>query len=438
MAFCSAGAAAETRVSILEAYLLAKSDDPSVAYAGYQVDGAGARKDEVIGSLLPQVSAFGSWSENSIEYGGAVGSLVPTQRYPGERYGLQFRQPLIKASAWLEVKRLDKLLQQSKEEQRVADVELLLRVTEAYFDVLLAEENLSTLGAEREALQAQKDQASAMSAVKVVPLTELLDAATRLAAVNADYVAANGNLRLAKERLAQYIGQAEPSLLPLRQSFLFHTELVTSSQAAADAVANNPEMNAAREAVEAARAGISRERGSWVPEVDLVLSHQYSDVGFDNLTAPPRTTESVAINVNFPLIKGGSGSARLRGAWAEFYGAQSQLNMLTREVDIAARSAWLNLDVASEQVEASKEAMLSSELSLKAATEAVRVGASSTTDVLVALAQNGNARRELFASRLQLALSWLELQLVVGLDPTASVAEFSNLIHQPHKSDRSK
>ena len=176
-------------------------------------------------------------------------------------------------------------------------------------------------------------------------------------------------------------------------------------------------MAAAREGVVAAEFGVKREKGSWWPEVSLIFSHQYSDVGFDNLTAPPRNTESVSIAVNYPLIQGGAGAARIRGAWAEYYVAKEELESTRREIETQTRSAWVRLSAANKRVKAAQQALESAEVNVLATQKSVRAGAARVTDVLFALAQRTRAQRDRAFAEQQRIMAWLELELVTGSAP---------------------
>ena len=191
----------------------------------------------------------------------------------------------------------------------------------------------------------------------------------------------------------------------------------------------DPAIAAAADAVRAARKGISREKGSWLPEIDFVYNSQYSDVGFDNLTSPPRTSESYSISLRYPLFEGGAGSARLRGAWADYYSAQQELEESKDEASGRARAAWVNLNAASQRVQATLQAVHTAEVNLDAAKKAVKAGTARVTDVIVALAQNTRARRDFNQARFQEALGWLELELSTGKDPLALAPRFSAALH---------
>ena len=94
----AAGGASVTALSIEAAYQLAIDQAPSLAIAQHRVDFAEAQMIEARGAVLPQLSLFGEWSENTLRYDGSLGSLYDDQDYPGERYGFRARQTLFNMS----------------------------------------------------------------------------------------------------------------------------------------------------------------------------------------------------------------------------------------------------------------------------------------------------------------------------------------------------
>ena len=99
--------------------------------------------------------------------------------------------------------------------------------------------------------------------------------------------------------------------MPLASSVALLSSAKSAEDAAAQAIRSSPDIAAARIALEAAQRGLEREKGAWIPKVDLTFYYQHSDVGFDNLASPARDTLSIAIGFNYPLYEGGAGSARL-------------------------------------------------------------------------------------------------------------------------------
>ena len=415
--------------SLHEAYELARDSYPQLAIARLRVDRAEADKDEAQGRFFPQVSLFGEWSQNKVRYESSGLFQLPSQEYPGERYGMQLRSPLFNMKAFREYERQGQLVNQTQEELRVAEAELLTVLVEVFLSALLAVEDLAQLESEADALESQLQEARALYEKSLLPVMQVLETQTRVETLRADIIEFRGNVALSRERLFQLTGNQAVTPLKVVDQVLLSSSVASAESAAAIAVQFDPSVAAAQEAVSAARKGIQREKGSWWPEIDFVYNSQFSDVGFDNLTSPPRSSESYSVSFRYPLFEGGAGSARLRGAWADFYSAQQQLEATKRESMGRARAAWVNLETATERVQATRQAVKTAEVSVDASRKAVRAGSARPTDVLLALAQSTRAKRDLNEARFQRAMSWLELELATGADPVALTPEFSSALH---------
>ncbi len=405
--------------SLIEVYELAKENATDLAIAKYRWDSAVAERDIARGRNFPQVSLFGDWSENKFRYEEGPMSLLPSQEYPGERYGLQLRTPILNIRSFREYERTSFIADQVEIELSVVKSRLLSDVAQAYLSVLLTTEDLDQVKAEQVALEEQFAEAEALHQRRLLAITDLLETQTRLDAVKADVVLVAGKRSIALERLSQLLGVRGISPLSVESDIQLVNNLISIEHAEERAVSQDPAIAAALEAVRAAEKGVSREKGTWWPEIDFVYSAQYSDVGFDNLTSPPRSTESVSISMRYPLFEGGAGAARLKKAWADFYRAKEELEAAKRSAVGRARSAWVGMEAARERVAAENQALETSDTSLDAARKAVKAGTAKVTDVLVALAQRTRAKRNLSEARYQFAMRWLELGLATGQDPDA-------------------
>ena len=264
------GSSADERFSLIDAYTLARDSDPTLAIARYRVDSAAASRDVARGKNFPQVSLFGDWSENKINYeGGAFGQL-PSQEYPGERYGVQLRSPLFNWRNFKEYERQKALVGQSTQELAIAETELLAQVVEAYLTVLLTEEAVLQLESELAALEQQLEEANALYAKSLLAVTQVLETQTRTDTLRADVLNAKGQAAIAFERLSQLVGVRNFSLQPITDHFVLLSGMQDVESAANLAMELDPAIDAAEEGVRAARKSIDREKGSWAPEVDFV------------------------------------------------------------------------------------------------------------------------------------------------------------------------
>ena len=415
-------------MSLETVYQLAIEQAPTLAIAKYRVDSAEAQMAEARGAVLPQLSLFGEWSENNVTYDGPLAAIYGEQDYPGERYGFRARQTLFNMSQFREVQRRDALFDRSESDLAQAEIELLAQVTDAYLTVLIADNTVRQFQKESEALEKQLEEAQALYSRALLPLTQVLETQTRSETVKADLIEAEGDAAIARERLTELIEIREFELMEIGEGVKLSARLASPEQAVTEALQNSPAVAAARESAEAAEFAIKREKGSWWPEVSLTFNQQYSDVGFDNLTSPPRTVESVSIAVNYPLIQGGAGAARIRGAWAEYYASKEELEGVKREVETQTRSAWVRLRASNKRIVAAQQALDTANVNVSAAQKSVKAGTARVTDVLFALAQRTRAQRDRFFAEQQRIMAWLELELITGSAPAAVVPVLSDAL----------
>jgi outer membrane protein len=410
------------------AFQLAQDGAPIYRAAKYRTEAADAQRSVAKGQLLPQLSLFGDWSDNELKYEGPQAALYGKQNYPGERYGFQARQTLFNMSQFREMQRRGALFDRSECDFAQAEIELLAQVADAYLTVLVEDNTVSQFKVESEALEKQLDEAQALYSRALIPLTQVLETQTRSETVKADLIEAEGDAAIARERLTELIGIRDFALMDIAEGVMLTARMASPEQAVVEALQNSPAVAAAQDSADAAEFGIKREKGSWWPEVSLVFNHQYSDVGFDNLTSPPRTTESVSIAVSYPLIQGGAGSARIRGAWAEFYAAKEELEGVKRQVETQTRSAWVRLVAANKRMLAAQQALDAANVNVSAAQKSVKAGAARVTDVLFALAQRTRAQRDRFFAEQQRIMAWLELELITGSEPGAVAPVLSDAL----------
>lgn len=424
---CTTPVMSAEKISFFDAYVLARESATDLALARYELEGAEAQKGIALGRILPQVNVFGQWSQNKVDYD--LGLISQTQDYPGERYGVQVRQSLLNVPDGLEARRFDLLFQQSQQQLAVAEADLLAAVVEAFLGVILANLELTQFESELHALETQLTEARALYDRKLLPVTQVLETQTRADTLKADVIRASGGVEIAKEHLVKLTGVRDLEPSATLEKFALMSRYASAEDAAAAAIAASPMVEVAKIAVQAADKAVSREKGSWIPNIDLTYSYQYSDVGFDNLSSPPRDTSTVAVGFNYPLFEGGAGNARLRAAQAEYRMAKTRLEGVNRETEARARSAWLNFQAVTERLIAAKQAVKTAEVNVDAATKAVKAGTARVTDTLLALAQNTRAQRDFGSARFEFAAAWLELELATGGDPLALAPIVSKALH---------
>ena len=414
-------------LSFADAYELAQTAATDLAIARYKVESADSDRAVALGRILPQVSLFGQFSDNRIEYDSELS--IADQSFYGQRYGVQLRQSLINVSDGLEISRLEFVKRQAQEDLAIVEAELLAGLIQSYLTVLLADADLEQSEAELQSLERQLIEATALYDRNLLPVTQLLEVQTRADTVRADVIMARGYTLVAREELSQFIGGEAGVLLDVEDAFALINRFATAEEASKQASLNSPTIAAALAAVDAARKGVDREKATRIPKVDLTYSYQHSDVGFDNLQSPARDTSTLAVSFNYPLFEGGAGVARLRGAKARFNSAETIYRAEVLSAEARARTAWLNFQALTERLVAGKQAITSAKTSLDASRKAVLAGTARVSDVLIALAQNTKAQRDYSQAKFEYAMGWVELEMAAGADPSRIAFAVSRAMH---------
>ena len=403
---CQATAWAED-VDLYSIYALAVKKDPRVQIAQQKVEMGKARADSSLGVLLPQVSAFGNWSDNDVSFDS---NLIDNQQYDGKRYGYQVRQVLFNWSALSNRRRTYQVIAQREAELLDVMSIVLVDTSERYFNVLLADGNLRLVRTERELVQQQLRQTEEMYKRKLVRITDYLETQARADKVLIDEIEAENAAALARESLAELTGEYVGDLASIREDFSLPQLQNTMDYWVQLATDNNSLLQSKRQAVIVAKQGVEEQKGGHYPTFDLVYSDQTSDIGFDNQQSPKRDTQYIGIDVTIPLFSGGSTSAKVREAWAGYYIAREEEEAARRDVLKRTREAWLNTRSSRRRIDAAEASVRSASKSYEAMSKSFSYGTVTAADVLEALHGRTRAERDRQNALYSYLTNWLSLQ----------------------------
>lgn len=397
--------------TLLDVYTLALENDPSINIARYRVEAGEAGAQIARGNLLPQATATGSWSENRVEFFDAAGTV---QNFPGERHSVQVRQMLFNWQSISANLRANRLLDQRESELLDAMGQLSVDVAERYFNVLLADNNVALLEAEQTLAEEQLAETEALYERKLARVTDLLETQARVDTVRTELIRAENEAALAREELAALTGVRSAELAPVADASGLPPVEGAIEQWVERAMAQNALLLSKQDAVSAARKAVEEQRGGHLPTVDLVLSYQRSDLGFDNLQTPERDVEYVGVDVNLPLFRGGATRGRMREAWSNYYIAREEEEGARREVLRRVRGAWLNATAARRRIDAAQLSVDSANTSYAAMRKARGLGSATSADVLETLHNRTRAERDYRQAIYEYLFNWLSLQREAG------------------------
>jgi outer membrane protein len=408
---CCTGGALAQPVSLYDVFAEALQADPRVNIAQHKVEMGKAQQDSAFGALLPQANIAAQFSDNDVEYDS---DLVEDQSFSGERYSIQVRQMLFNWTTLSTRARAEQVVAQRESELLDVFSMMLVDVSARYFQILLADGGVELLRAEQELVQQQLLETEELYKRKLVRVTDYLETQARVDKVRTDLIEAENEAALAREELSALTGNSVGDLVPIREDFTLPTLGNTMEYWTELSMANNPLLASKREAVLAAQETVQQQKGGHYPTFDLVLSAQRSDVGYDNQVSPQRDTEYIGVDINLPLFAGGATSARVRGAWAEYYMAREEEEGARREVLKLTRGAWLNTQSSRKRIDSAALSVKSATKSFEAMSKSFSYGTVKASDVLAALHIRTRAERDYQNALYSYLVNWLRLKRESG------------------------
>jgi outer membrane protein len=308
-------------------------------------------------------------------------------------------------------------VEQADAQLALAAQDLILRVAQAYFDVLLAQDNVAFAEAQKIAIGQQLEQAKRNFEVGTATITDTHEAQARYDLTAAQEIAARNDLDLRRRALEQVIARVAPPLAPLGARFtLKPPEPATMDPWVSLAQRSNLQVRVAQSALTFANQEISRNRGAHFPTIDAFAQLSDSGAGAaptSNIGTDIRST-SVGVQIALPLYQGGAINSRVRESIANEDRARHELESARRNAAFAARQAYLGITSGIAQVRALEAALISTQSQLSSTRLGQEVGVRTQVDVLNAQQLLFSARRDLAQSKYAYVLSLLRLEAAIG------------------------
>ena len=405
---------------LLQTYREARANDP--VYASAQAARDAGRENLPLGlaALLPTigVSGFTQMNELEIDYRG----ILPTANRSGNTngYTLSLTQPLFNWQSIMFYREAGFKVAQAEAAFGQVAQDLIVRVAQAYFDVLASQDTLAFIQAQKIAISEQLAQAKRNFEVGTATITDTHEAQARFDLSGSQEIAAQSDLEIKKSALQQIIGKFPDRLSPLKPK----TELTPPKPKAMEPwVTSAEEQNFAvrvqQAALEIATREIERSRSGHYPTVNLVGSYGNSSSSFSPtgalINAPYDSTNSVVgLQFAIPLYAGGGVNSLVKQAIANQDKTRQDLETARRSAAQAARQAYLGVNNGMAQVRALEQALVSSQSALDSNKLGYEVGVRINIDVLNAQQQLFSTKRDLAKARYDTLVNGLRLKAAAG------------------------
>jgi len=405
---------------LLQVYRDAKGYDAQYAGARYALIAGQERLPQGRAGLLPSLNLSASTTRTRIESESDDPAVVPdfTRDFRTDNlYTLTLSQPIYRRQNWLQLDQAGWQVKQAEAAFGQAEQDLVLRVTQAYFDVLAAENSLALVGAQKAAISEQLAQAKRNFEVGTTTITDTHEAQARYDLVLAQEIAAKNDLDNKARALEQLTGKEYAGLKGLRSGVELGVPEPNDMQAWAElAERQSFGVRIQEAAVQVAMLEAKRASAGHHPTLDLVATRgltsqtgsQLSGVGADV------TTSTLGLQLALPLYQGGAVSSREREAAASLEKARQDLEQAKRTAALAARQAYLASVSGLAQVKALEQALVSSQSALESNQLGYQVGVRINIDVLNAQQQLYSTQRDLALARYNTITSQLRLRAAAG------------------------
>jgi outer membrane protein len=423
-AFAQGAAAAD----FLDTYRLAKRNDAQFAASRASLEAGIEKLPQGRALLLPVINGAANTTDND----GENRTFGFNTNFNSNGWSVTLTQPLFRWQNLVQYQQSQYQVLQAEAQFGQATQDLIVRVAQAYFDVLAARDNIEFIVANKAAIAEQLAQAKRNFEVGTATITDTNEAQARFDLAAAQEISGQNALLVAQRNLQQIIGEAPDALTPLRTSVVIQTPQPASQDDwAKGARANNFTVRANEAVLEIADREIGRQRAGHYPTLDVVASAQENTNQSVSVGASTRSTvqqNAIGLQLNVPIYAGGSVLSRTREAVALKEKARQDLEASRRAAEFNAQQAYLNVTNGLAQVKALEQALVSSETALQSNRVGYEVGVRINIDVLNAQQQVFQTKRDLARSRYDTIINGLRLKAAAGSLTEADVEEVNRLL----------
>lgn len=418
--------------NLLQIYQAAEQQDPVFAAAQATHKASQEKLPQGRAGLLPNVSVAANtiYNEVDIQYRGATTLPSGERRYNSNGYTVTLSQPLFRLQNFAQYAQAKEQVAAGDAQFQDARQNLILRVAQVYFDYLLAQDSLQLAQAQKKAIAEQLEIAKKSFELGTTTITDTHEAQAKYDLTSAQEIAAQKDLEVQRQLLANLIGSMPTELQPLNETMQARpVDPANPDEWLKQAVQGNPQLLAQQANLAAAREEVRKNRAGHLPTLDLVASYSDSGAGGSTFGVGNDTkAQAVGLQLNIPLFAGGGVQSRVREALANEERAQADLENTRRLTELGVRQSYLETNSAMLRVRALEQALLSAQSALDSNKLGFEVGVRTSVDVLNTMQQYFTAKRDLQSARYQWILSGLKLQAAAGQLGVADVERVNALL----------
>jgi len=380
-------------------------------------------------ALLPQIGGTAQYTDIDRETNGPISTGTGFANGTSDTdidstsYSISLTQALFDRSAWYVYKQGKTASYRAEVQYAANQQSLIIRVAEAYFNVLSAIDQLTTSEAEQKALAQQLEQTRQRYEVGLISINDVHDAQAAFDSATANTLAAKGNLGITFDELGVLTGQDHQWITPLKKSFPVTPPVPADVDAWVKfALENNYPLKISQLTADVARFNTKAKTSDHLPTLSGSISYEDSSFDQDVSTGSNNTDTStdtdettISLELTIPIYSGGNISASRRQAYQQEIQAQEDYRFTRRNTIQSARSLHLSVITDIAQVKARQQAIVSNQSSLDATQAGYDAGTRDIVDVVNAQRNLFQAQRDYFTSLYNYVVNTLKLKEAAGI-----------------------
>ena len=408
--------------SLVEMYEAARGYDAGFISAKAQFEANLAKANQTLGGILPNIALSATVSRTKFQVRNDGSAALAQDRFFGTGSGaITVTQAIYRPAAWAAYRQGGRLLEQAAAQYEAAEQDLLVRVSQAYFDVLTSEDSLASVQAQKAAVGEQLASAKRNFEVGTSTITGVRDAQARFDLTTAQEIAAENDLRIKRLALDLAVGMsnAKPKRLADNSKLIPPPTDNVDTWVSQSEVAS-PAIRQAKLALDVATLEVDRAMAGHKPTLDAQLNYQGVRNVSGSSTNPTSGTSShimnpsAAIVLNVPLFAGFATQYRVKETVSLEDKARSDFENAKRTTAQATRTAYFGLVAGLSQVKAYEAAEASTQSALDANKLGYSVGVNINIDVLNSQSQLYQTKRDLAKARYDVLVGNLKLRQAAG------------------------
>ena len=422
--------------SLVELFEVARGYDATFIAAKAQYEANLAKANQTLGGILPNIAMTTSATRTNISVTADATATTTENRYGVYSANVTMTQPLYRPAVWATYKQGGRQLLQATAQYEAAEQELLVRVTQTYFDLLSSQDSLEFVKAQKKAVAEQLASAKRNFEVGTATITGVRDAQARYDLTYAQEIAAENDVRIKTLALGLAVGRTDIKAKPLRDN----SKLIEPPKDPLDTWVSqsetmSPTVRQAQLALDVAKLEVDKAVAGHLPTLDGQIVYGGTRNYGGTSTSPTTPTASnhvlnpsANIVMSIPLFAGLTTQYRVRETKALEEKATADFDNAKRTVAQTTRSAYLGLIAGLSQVKAYEAAEASTQSALDANKLGYSVGVNINIDVLNSQSQLYQTKRDLAKARYDVLVGNLKLRQAAGTLTPQDLQDINQLL----------